>query len=78
MHHFIFKSWFLGPLIISSSRIIIHRIMIGEYELRRLDGCGLKSQFYPLLGVGGGTLEKLFTYGVSVSPYKIKITVDVQ
>ena len=52
--------------------------MIGEYELWRLDGCGLKSQFYPLLGVGGGTLEKLFTYGVSVSPYKIKITVDVQ
>lgn len=67
-----FKSWFLGPLIISTSGII------GEYELWRLDECGLKSQFYPLLGVGAGTLEKIFTYWVSVSPYKIKITVDVQ
>lgn len=60
-----FKSWFLGPLIKSTSGIIIHKIMIGDYELWRLDGCGLKYQFYSLLGGGAGdkkkTLEELFS-----------------
>lgn len=77
-----FKSWFLGPLIISTSGIIIHKIRIGDYELWRLDGCGLKSQFYSLLG-GGGEDKKTpwksyLAYWISVSPHKIKITVDVQ
>ena len=55
--------------------------MIGEYEPWRLDGCGLKSQFYSLLGRGEKqkkSWKSYLAYWVSVSPHQIKITVDVQ